>query len=78
MNAKYLFLWLTILLGYSCNTQENKILWQIGTPDNKASEFALAPDKYQDFLENDFGWEDRFYLIGKSSPETDFPYILPG
>ena len=53
-------------------------LWQIGTKDNSAAEFALAPDQYNDFLKNDFGWEDKYYIIGLSKPEKDWPYILPG
>ncbi|MEO6930300.1 MAG: GH92 family glycosyl hydrolase, partial [Chitinophagaceae bacterium] len=25
-----------------------------------------------------FGWEDRYYIVGYSNPEKDFPYVLPG
>jgi hypothetical protein len=46
--------------------------------DNCADEFALAPGSYRDFLKQDFGWEDHFYLIGKSTPDKDWPYVLPG
>lgn len=53
-------------------------IWQIGIKDNSASEFALAPDKYEDFLKHDFGWEDQFYIVGLSAPSKDFPYVLPG
>lgn len=77
-----LFIWsilsLVIILQSCGNTNEPKIIWQIGVNDNSAAELALSPDKYNDFLTNDFGWEDRFYLIGKSVPEKDFPYVLPG
>ncbi len=38
----------------------------------------MAPGNYQQFLAQDFGWEDRYYLIGKSKPATDWPYVLPG
>jgi predicted alpha-1,2-mannosidase len=55
-----------------------KPVWQIGTLDSSSSEFALAPDQYEDFLKHDFGWENRFYLIGHHTPENDFPYTLPG
>ena len=51
-------------------------VWKIGERDSKSGEFALAPDKDEDFLKRDFGWEDRFYLIGHSKPENDFPYLL--
>src|SRR5699024_8196240 len=55
-----------------------KTLWQIGQPDHSASEFALAPSDYKDFLKEDFGWENKFYLIGFSNPKEDWPYALPG
>jgi hypothetical protein len=37
-------------------------IWKIGEKDNSAAEFALAPDNYADFLKEDFGWEDKFYI----------------
>ncbi|MBK5196630.1 MAG: hypothetical protein JJE08_11515, partial [Proteiniphilum sp.] len=64
------------LSGYS--NPKSGIIWQIGTEDRSAAEFALAPDLYETFLENDFGWEDRYYLVGKSNPKEHFPYVLPG
>ncbi|MDD4762205.1 MAG: polysaccharide lyase family protein, partial [Candidatus Pacebacteria bacterium] len=56
----------------------SEVIWQIGINNNSATEFALAPGDYKEFLNHDFGWEDRFYLVGKSNPKNDFPYILPG
>ena len=53
-------------------------IWKIGEKDNSDAEFALAPDNYADFLKEDFGWEDKFYIIGLSDPKNDFPYVLPG
>lgn len=53
-------------------------LWQIGERDHSADEFALAPDGFADFLRHDFGFEDRYFLVGRSDPGEDFPYILPG
>ncbi|MBV5311958.1 MAG: GH92 family glycosyl hydrolase [Prolixibacteraceae bacterium] len=61
----------------SCKS-ENKILWQIGNADNSSAEFSLAPNGYKRFLKKDFGWEDRFFLVGKSTIKNDFPYVLPG
>jgi len=66
-----------ILFFLSCKT-ENRVIWQIGEADNSATEFALAPNDYKNFLEKDFGWEDRFFLIGQSEAKIDFPYVLPG
>ncbi|WP_297088780.1 GH92 family glycosyl hydrolase [uncultured Draconibacterium sp.] len=77
---KYKFLFLLILSGLiwqGCQT-ENTVIWQIGAADNSCAEFALAPDNYANFIENDFGWEDKFYLIGASKEKSDFPYVLPG
>ncbi|MDR0422349.1 MAG: GH92 family glycosyl hydrolase [Proteiniphilum sp.] len=57
---------------------EPKTVWQTGIRDGRASEFALSSGDFKEFLNRDFGWEDRFYLIGKSKPEEDFPCVLPG
>lgn len=59
----------------SCNT-ENRIIWQIGASDNSSAEFSLAPYEYDQFLENDFGWEDRFFLVGSSSLKKDWPMLI--
>ena len=55
-----------------------KRLWQIGIEDDSAMEFALAKEGYQRFSGSDFGWEDKFFLIGHSKEATDMPYVLPG
>ncbi len=71
-----LFTFLFLLSGLCA--APTKTVWQIGEKNHSASELALSPDKYKEFLANDFGWEDRFYIIGLSSPQKDFPYVLPG
>ncbi len=53
------------------------VVWQVGAKDGTGNEFALAPDGYAQFLNKDFGWEDKFFLIGRSNPKTDIPYVLP-
>src|SRR5690242_7701173 len=53
-------------------------IWQIGKADGRPDGMALAPDKFADFLPEDFGWEDKFFLIGHSSEQKDWPYVLPG
>ncbi|MFC3199156.1 GH92 family glycosyl hydrolase [Parapedobacter deserti] len=62
----------------SLNNPDAQVIWQIGTPDGSAKEFALAEGDYEKFLDHDFGWEDRFFIVGKSNPKQDFPYVLPG
>ena len=61
----------------SFQAQETTV-WQIGKSDDSSSEFALSNAGYTKFLEHDFGWEDRFYLIGFSDEKKDFPFVLPG
>ncbi len=58
--------------------EQNNIVWQLGEADNSSSEFALGPGEYKKFLSRDFGFEDRYYLIGRSQLSEDFPYVLPG
>ncbi|WP_224071580.1 GH92 family glycosyl hydrolase [Arachidicoccus terrestris] len=53
-------------------------VWQIGAKDGSRRGMALAPGQYNDFLKEDFGWEDKFFLIGYSNPRQDWPYVLPG
>ncbi len=49
-----------IFLGFS----QNKTIWQIGESDNSAIGMAMSPNKYKQFVANDFGYEDGFFLIG--------------
>jgi len=67
----------TIIL-FQPSRADNILVWQIGENDNNPSEFALAPDGYEQFILNDFGWEDKYFLIGYSDPKTEWPYIIPG
>lgn len=73
---------LCILLSWTgigkVQAQNPQVLWQIGKADHSDAEFALAPAGYADFLEKDFGWEDKYYLVGFSEPKRDWPYALPG
>lgn len=67
-----------ILIFSFCYVKSQKTIWEVGIKDNSAAEFALGPDNYKKFLEKDFGYEDRYFLIGKSDIKTDFAYIMPG
>jgi len=71
------FLLIVSALWQSCSV-ENTVIWQIGENDNAASEFALAPNGYTEYIANDFGWEDKYFLIGTSKADRDWPYIIPG
>lgn len=56
----------------------NKVVWGIGKANNSASDLALGPNKYMQFLANDFGYEDRYFLIGRDDAKKTFPYVIPG
>jgi alpha-mannosidase len=62
---------LTPLTGLEAQTATN-LLWQIGEPDGKGAEFALAPDGYAQY------GADPFFVIGQSDPKRDWPYVQPG
>tara|TARA_R110000823_G_scaffold211018_5_gene341399 strand:- start:625 stop:3759 length:3135 start_codon:yes stop_codon:yes gene_type:complete len=55
-----------------------QLLWSIGQADESASEFALAPNGYEEFAPEGFGGANRYYVVGESDPQYDWPYILPG
>src|SRR5690625_4385125 len=78
MTKNSIVLFIAIIFSSFFHAKGDHIIWKLGENDNNAKEFALAPDQYEKFVENDFGYEDRFFLVGKSILEKDFPYILPG
>jgi predicted alpha-1,2-mannosidase len=79
MSKFFKIILLLFIFQYLSDTlARESIVWQIGESDNSAAEFALAPNEYTRFIEKDFGWEDRYYLVGTSDPKTDWPYVLPG
>ena len=76
-NRLHLLVVISAVLWQSCSV-ENRVIWQIGEANNSSSEFALAPTGYQKYIERDFGWEDKFFLIGASDCKIDWPYVIPG
>ncbi len=55
---------------------DNTLLWQIGKADDNTSEFALGPDRsnqYSTSFPN-----DALFVAGQSDPKKDWPYIQPG
>jgi len=69
---------LSLCLMTGLVSAQQKLIWEIGKEDGESTGMALAPSDYTKFLESDFGWEDRFYLVGYSRAEKDWPYVLPG
>jgi alpha-mannosidase len=56
----------------AASAEQSRLLWQIGKPDGKTAEFALAPGGYASFA------GDAFYVVGPSQAERDWPYVQPG
>lgn len=67
---------LASILCFKSNAQST--IWSIGSRDGQSKEFALAPADYKEFLAHDFGYEDRYFLVGYHDSQSDFPYVLPG
>ncbi|WP_282161888.1 GH92 family glycosyl hydrolase [Ulvibacterium marinum] len=76
-DGKWIYIGICFFATAFCAAQQ-KTIWQVGESDNSCLEFALAPKDYEEFLKEDFGWEDRVFVIGHSKTEEDFPYVLPG
>ncbi len=72
------FLFMALCVLPTIGVAQNIPVWSIGTKDNSAKELALGPADYKQFLSRDFGYEDGFYLVGRSTPKENFPYVLPG
>jgi len=56
--------------------RQNAGLWQIGKADNNTAEFALGPDRSNQYSVT-FP-RDALFVAGQSDPKQDFPYIQPG
>ncbi|MCG2462843.1 GH92 family glycosyl hydrolase [Flavobacteriaceae bacterium F89] len=75
-----LFVVFILLLSFSSKGQtiRKSLLWNIGVSDSTVSEFALAPNDYKEFVPKGFGGAHKYYVVERSTPSKDFPYILPG
>ena len=73
-----IYLFATAIVSICFSQQKGKAIWNVGKADNSVSEFALAPGGFKNFVGKDFGYEDKFFLVGHSKEKTDFPYVLPG
>ncbi|QNK61068.1 glycoside hydrolase family 92 protein [Pedobacter sp. PAMC26386] len=58
--------------------QKGKTIWSIGKANNSSSEFALSPKGFKNYVGHDFGFEDKYFLVGYSKEKKDFPYVIPG
>ena len=71
-------IYLSALYSQASITADDGIVWKLGEADNSTNEFALSPGDFNDFLKNDFGWEDNNFILGTSDISSDWPYVLPG
>jgi len=55
---------------------DNTLLWQIGQADNDTAQFALGPDRSNQYSAS-FP-NDALFVAGQSDPKQDWPYIQPG
>jgi hypothetical protein len=55
---------------------EDKVLWQIGQNDNNTAEFALGPDRSNQYSVT-FP-HGALFVAGQSDAKQDWPYIQPG
>lgn len=75
----YIILLLYCFLPLTLLAQEGQHkLWEIGKRDKLPSGMALSPQNFKAFIEHDFGFEDRYFLIGHSEASKEWPYVLPG
>lgn len=72
------FLCTLALVACTSATHTDRVVWSIGMPDSSTTDLALGPDGYEQFLANDFGYEDKYYLVGRDEAKKSFPYVLPG
>lgn len=81
MKRKYfitlIITWITATITFANPTPVKK-LWSIGSADRSSSDLALGPNDFRKYLANDFGYEDKFYLINHSDAKKEFPYVMPG
>ena len=55
---------------------QDQLLWDIGKADNHTAEFALGPDRSNQYA-TAFP-HDAMFVAGQSVPKKDWPYIQPG
>lgn len=66
------FTLISSLLAAAGQGPSQPTLWRIGQTDHSDKGLALAPDGWSHYK------DDALYIVGRSRPETDWPYVLPG
>lgn len=78
MKKNVILLCLLLLIETGSFSQDKPVIWSIGKSDNSSSDLALGPGGYKQFLARDFGFEDKYFLVGFSKAVESFPYVIPG
>lgn len=71
-------LMLTISPSAIAQSLLQRVLWSIGQTDGSNAEFTWSLNEFAEFAPKGFGEANRYYVVGKSEPEHDWTYILPG
>ena len=75
--TKYLVLSLLFCMCLTASAAgQTKLFWQIGKADNNTAEFALGPDRSNQYSVT-FP-QGALFVAGQSDPKQDWPYIQPG
>jgi len=75
--TKYLVLSLLFCMCLTASAAgQTKLLWQIGKADNNTAEFALGPDRSNQYSVT-FP-QGALFVADQSDPKQDWPYIQPG
>jgi len=74
--TKYLVLSLLYMYLTAPAAGQTKLFWQIGKADNNTAEFALGPDRSNQYSVT-FP-QGALFVAGQSDPKQDWPYIQPG
>jgi len=67
-----LLVWAAALLIVAPAVAAETWVWQIGTADRDTRELALGPGGYARFS------ADALFIVGRSDPARDWPYVHPG
>lgn len=71
-----LSLFTALLLAAACAAASERVVWQIGASDRNYREFAIA-GSYSAYASR-FGATPPVFVVGKSAPARDWPFIQPG
>lgn len=69
-------LWASQPGTHAGSMRADNVLFEIGEKDGGPAEFALYPSHYKNFLIDFTGV--KHFAVGYSTPEKNWPYVLPG